>query len=53
MKIRLTNDTIVRFKAGTVLEVEDSEGKRLIAFKNAVKAEEPKEEKKAKKKAGK
>lgn len=53
MKIRLTNDTIVRFKAGTVLEVETSEANRLIAFKNAEPVAEEKKEKTAKKKAGK
>lgn len=36
MKVKLINDTIVRFSKGTVLEVDDKEGQRLIAFKNAV-----------------
>lgn len=52
MKVVLKRDTVVRFKAGTVLEVEDQEGLRLIAFGNAAKAEEPKP-KKTTKKAGK
>lgn len=42
MKVVLKRDTAVRFKAGTVLEVEENEGLRLIAFKIADKAEEPK-----------
>lgn len=42
MKVVLKRDTAVRFKAGTVLEVEDKEGLRLIAFTLAEKAEEPK-----------
>lgn len=50
MKIQLTHDTFVRHKAGTVLEVEDQEALRLIAFNNAVKAEETKPVKKARKK---
>lgn len=49
-KVILTNDTVVRFAKGTVLEVSDQEAKRLIVFKNAVEAEEPVEEKKAQKK---
>lgn len=55
MKIRLTHDTAVRYKAGTVLEVEDQEALRLIAFNNAEKVEETKPVKKAttRKKAGK
>lgn len=40
MKVELTNDTIVRFAKGTVLEVSDEEASRLIAFNNAVKVEE-------------
>lgn len=42
MKIKLTNDTVVRFVKGTVLEVSDQEASRLIAFNNAVKVEEKK-----------
>lgn len=42
MKVKLTNDTIVRFAKGTVLEVSDAEASRLIAFNNAVKVEEKK-----------
>ena len=52
MKVVLTHDTIVRFKAGAVLTVDDSEAKRLIAFNNAVAVAEE-EKKTAKKKAGK
>lgn len=36
MIIELTNNTIVRFEKGSVLEVSEEEGKRLIAFNNAV-----------------
>lgn len=36
MKVELTNDTIVRFAKGTVLEVSEEEASRLIAFNNAV-----------------
>ena len=42
MKVKLTNDTVVRFAKGTVLEVSDQEASRLIAFYNAVKVEEKK-----------
>ena len=42
MKVKLTNDTVVRFAKGTVLEVSDQEASRLIAFNNAVKVEEKK-----------
>lgn len=42
MKVELTNDTVVRFAKGTVLEVSEAEALRLIAFKNAVKVEEKK-----------
>lgn len=42
MKVELTNDTVVRFAKGTVLEVSDEEASRLIAFNNAVKVEEKK-----------
>ena len=48
MKVRLTNDTIVRFAKGTVLEVSDQEASRLFAFNNAVKVEEKAEAKPAK-----
>ncbi len=52
MKVKLTNDTIVRFAKGSVLEVSDTEASRLIALNNAVKVEEKAEAKptKAKKK---
>lgn len=58
MKVKLTNDTLVRFAKDTVLEVSEQEASRLIAFNNAVevkaKAEakpaEEKPEKPAKKK---
>lgn len=53
MKIRLTANTFVRLNKDVVMEVDDSEGTRLIALRTAEKVEEPKEEKKAKKKAGK
>ena len=44
MKVKLTNDTVVRFAKGSVLEVSDKEASRLIAFNNAVKVEEKKAE---------
>ena len=44
MKVKLTNNTAVRFAKGTVLEVSDQEASRLIAFNNAVKVEEKKAE---------
>lgn len=49
MKVELTNDTIVRFAKGTVLEVSEEEASRLIAFNNAVKVEEKKAAKPKKK----
>lgn len=51
MKVVLKRDTAVRFKAGTVLEVEENEGLRLIAFKIADKAEDPKPKKTTKRAA--
>lgn len=54
MKVKLINDTIVRLPKGTELDVDDAEGLRLIAFKNAVKVEDQKPAKKKNtKKAGK
>lgn len=50
MKIKLTNDTAVRFAEGTVLEVTEEEAKRLIAFNNAVEVKPKAEAKPAKKK---
>ena len=49
MKVKLTNDTLVRFEKGHVLEVSEEEASRLIAFNNAEAVEEPKK-KTAKKK---
>lgn len=46
MKVEILRDTIVRFPAGSVIEVADAEGKRLISFGNAA---EVKPEKKSKK----
>lgn len=43
-KVKLTHDTIVRFAAGTVLEVSDVEASRLFAFHNAVPVREQKAE---------
>jgi len=51
MKVKLTNDTFVRFAKDTVLEVFDSEASRLIAFNNAVEVKEKAEAKPAKKKS--
>lgn len=48
MKVKLTNDTIVRFARGTVLEVSDAEASRLISLNNAVKVKEKAEAKPAK-----
>lgn len=42
MLVKLTNDTVVRFAKGSVLEVSDEEASRLLAFNNAVKVEEKK-----------
>ncbi len=50
MKVKLVNDTVVRFAKGTTLDVSDEEGKRLIAFGNAVEEEKKAEAKPAKKK---
>lgn len=50
MKIKLTNDTAVRFAKGTVLEVSDKEASRLISFHNAVEVKEKAEAKPAKSK---
>lgn len=46
MNVELTRDTVVRLPKGTVIAVPDQEGKRLIAFHNAVEAVEKKETKK-------
>lgn len=53
MKIQLKRDAIVRHKAGEVLELPETESRRLIAFGSAVPVdEEPKKTtKKAKKEA--
>ena len=48
MKVKLTNDTVVRFAKDTVLEVSDTEASRLIAFNNAVEVKEKAEAKPAK-----
>ena len=53
MKIKLTHDTSVRFRKGDVLEVEEAEAKRLIAFNNAVQEKEEEPKKKTTKKAAK
>ncbi len=42
MKVKLLRETFVRVPAGTVLEVSDAEGKRLLALKNGEKEAEPK-----------
>ncbi len=46
MKVKLTNDTFVRFAKGSVLEVSNEEASRLIALNNAVKVKESKAKKK-------
>lgn len=46
MKVKLTNDTFVRFAKGSVLEVSDAEASRLIALNNAVKVKASKAKKK-------
>lgn len=48
MKVKLTNDTIVRFARGTVLEVSEQEASRLISLNNAVEVKEKAEAKPAK-----
>ena len=48
MKVKLTNDTFVRFAKDTVLEVSDSEASRLIAFNIAVEVKAKAEAKPAK-----
>lgn len=45
MIVKLLHDTIVRMKAGMVLDLPDEEAKRLISFNNA-KEEKKKTEKK-------
>lgn len=49
MKIKLTQDTLVRFAKETVLEVSDTEASRLISLNNAVEVKEKAEAKPAKK----
>lgn len=51
MLIKLIHDTSVRYPKDSILEVTDEEGKRLIAFGNAIKTEKA-EPKKTKKKKG-
>lgn len=51
MKIQLTRDTIVRHKAGEILELPEEECRRLIAFGNASEVVEEKKTKKTKKEA--
>lgn len=40
MKVKVLRDTIVRFPAGSVLDVTGEEGKRLIALGNAAEVKE-------------
>ena len=35
MKVELKHDTVVRFAAGSIVEVTEAEAKRLVAFGNA------------------
>lgn len=45
MIVKLIHKTAVQFPEGSVVEVADEEGKRLIAFRNAVEVKaEPKAE---------
>lgn len=44
MKVELLRNTNVRFAAGSVLDVPDEEGARLIAFRLAAKVVEKKAE---------
>lgn len=46
MIVELTRDTAVRLSKGTVIEVSDDEGKRLIAFHSANKAKKETKKKK-------
>lgn len=48
MLVKLTHDTSVRYPKDSILEVTDEEGKRLIAFGNAIKTEVEKAEPKKK-----
>lgn len=50
MKVKIKRDTIVRFGKGSVIEVTDKEGKRLISFGNAEKVKETPKKKETKKK---
>lgn len=50
MTVELLRDTIVKFPQGTVLEVSEEEGKRLMAFNNAKPVEKSAPKKAAKKK---
>lgn len=51
MKVEIKRDTIVRFGKGSVIEVADEEGKRLISLGNAAEVKEkPKPKKKETKK---
>lgn len=52
MKIQIKRDALVCFGAGSVIEVPDEEGRRLISLNNAAEIkEEPKKETKKKKAA--
>lgn len=53
MKVKLLHDTVVRFPKDTIVEVSEEEAKRLIAFNNAAKVEEPKAKKPTTKRAAK
>ena len=35
MKIKLINNSLVKFEAGTIIDVDEQEAKRLIALGNA------------------
>lgn len=48
MTVKLVHDTLVWHKQGEILELPEKEGRRLIAFGNALPVEEKKEKKKTK-----
>lgn len=41
MKVEILRDTLVRVNKGAVIEVPEAEGRRLMAFHNAVEVKEP------------
>ena len=52
-KVKLTQNTMIRYNSGAVLDVSDAEASRLVAFNLAVLVEEMEEEKPRKRRAAK